>query len=117
MKFHSLETLIKSWSVQIWALVPVLATIDYSTTWIDGIIPEEYKAVVYAVLALIGLIARSIKQPKLQDSKIDKAAKDAAKAAVTEAIVDHSISVGTEKLKDVVTTEVKRRVANKINKL
>ena len=117
MKFHSLETLIKSWSVQIWALVPVLATIDYSTTWIDGIIPEEYKAVVYATLALIGLIARSIKQPKLQDSKIDKAAKDAAKEVVHEVIVERAIPEGAERVKDVVVTEVKRRVSNKIKKL
>ena len=116
MKFLSLETLIKSWSVQIWALVPVLATIDYSTTWIDSIIPEEYKAVVYAALALIGLIARSIQQPNLQDSKIDKAAKDAAKAVIHEVIVERAIPEGAEVVKDVVVNEVKRRVSNKINK-
>lgn len=65
MEFFKLSDLSKSWSVQIWSLVPVLATIDYSTTWIDAIIPEHYKPLVYASLALIGIFARTIKQPGL----------------------------------------------------
>lgn len=66
MKFFSLRQLMKSWSVQVWATVPILSTVDFSTTWLDGIIPEQYKPVVYGVLATLGLVARSIKQPKLK---------------------------------------------------
>ena len=33
MKFFTLKQLLQSWSVQVWALVPVLATIDYSATF------------------------------------------------------------------------------------
>lgn len=66
MQFFSLNQLLKSWSVQVWGLVPILATIDYSTTWLNTVIPEQYKPVVYGVLATIGLVARSIKQPKIK---------------------------------------------------
>ena len=66
MKFFTLKQLLQSWSVQVWSLVPVLATIDYSTTWLDSIVPEQYKPVVYGALATIGLVARSIKQPKIK---------------------------------------------------
>jgi len=66
MQFFSLNQLLKSWSVQVWGLVPILATIDYSTTWLDTIVPEQSKPVVYGVLATIGLVARSIKQPKIK---------------------------------------------------
>lgn len=66
MKFFTLKQLLQSWSVQVWSLVPVLATIDYSTTWLDTVIPEQYKPAVYGVLATIGLVARSIKQPKIK---------------------------------------------------
>ena len=66
MKFFTLKQLLQSWSVQVWSLVPVLATIDYSTTWLDTVIPEQYKPVVYGGLATIGLVARSIKQPKIK---------------------------------------------------
>lgn len=66
MKFFKLKDLLQSWSVQVWSLVPVLATIDYSTTWLDSIVPEQYKPVVYGALATIGLVARSIKQPEIK---------------------------------------------------
>ena len=66
MKFFTLKQLLQSWSVQVWSLVPVLATIDYSTTWLDTVIPEQYEPVVYGALATIGLVARSIKQPKIK---------------------------------------------------
>lgn len=66
MKFFTFKQLLQSWSVQVWSLVPVLATIDYSTTWLDSIVPEQYKPVVYGALATIGLVARSIKQPKIK---------------------------------------------------
>ena len=66
MKFFTLKQLLQSWSVQVWSSVPVLATIDYSTTWLDTVIPEQYKPVVYGVLATTGLVARSIKQPKIK---------------------------------------------------
>ncbi|QLD33172.1 hypothetical protein [Mannheimia varigena] len=65
MKFFSLKQLAKSWSVQAWAAATALATIDFSTTWIDGLIPQEHKPLVYAVLGAIGLIARAIQQPSL----------------------------------------------------
>lgn len=65
MKFFNLKELSQSWSVQVWGAVTTLATIDFSTTWIDGLIPQEYKPLVYAVLGAIGLIARAIRQPKL----------------------------------------------------
>lgn len=55
----------KSWSVQVWGATTALATIDFSTTWFDSIIPEPHKPLVYAVLGAIGLIARAIKQPNL----------------------------------------------------
>lgn len=66
MKFFTFKQLLQSWSVQVWSLVPALATIDYSTTWLDSIVPEQYKPVVYGALATIGLVARSIKQPKIK---------------------------------------------------
>ena len=66
MKFFTLKQLLQSWSVQVWSLVPVLATIDYSTTRLDTVIPEQYEPVVYGALATIGLVARSIKQPKIK---------------------------------------------------
>lgn len=66
MKFFTFKQLLQSWSVQVWSLVPALATIDYSTTWLDSIVPEQYKPVVYGVLATTGLVARSIKQPKIK---------------------------------------------------
>lgn len=65
MKFFNLKQLTKSWSVQVWSATTALATIDFSTTWLDGIIPEQHKPLVYAVLGAIGLIARAIKQPNL----------------------------------------------------
>lgn len=65
VQFFDWKVLVKSWSVQIWALVPILATIDYSTTWVDAYIPDHYKPALYGVLATIGLVARSMKQPKL----------------------------------------------------
>lgn len=65
MKFFNLKQLTKSWSVQVWGATTALATIDFSTTWLDGIIPEQHKPLVYAVLGAIGLIARAIKQPNL----------------------------------------------------
>lgn len=65
MKFFTLKQLLQSWSVRVWSLVPVLATIDYSTTWLDTVIPEQHKPLVYAILGAIGLVARAIKQPNL----------------------------------------------------
>lgn len=65
MKFFNLKQLAKSWSVQVWGATTALATIDFSTTWLDGIIPEQHKPLVYAVLGTIGLISRAIKQPNL----------------------------------------------------
>lgn len=65
MKFFNLKELSKSWSVQVWSAATALATIDFSTTWLDGIIPEQHKPLVYAVLGAVGLIVRAIKQPKL----------------------------------------------------
>lgn len=66
MNLISPKEFIKLWSVQIWSLVPILATIDFSTTWIDSFIPPDYKPLVYAFLAVIGLFARTIKQPNLE---------------------------------------------------
>ena len=66
MKFFTLKQLLQSWSVQFWGLVPVLATIDYNTTWLDSLVPEQYKPLVYGLLATLGLVARSIKQPKIK---------------------------------------------------
>lgn len=66
MKFFNLKELSQSWSVQVWGAVTALATIDFSTTWIDGLIPQEHKPLVYAVLGAIGLIARAVRQPKLE---------------------------------------------------
>lgn len=65
MKFFKLKDLAKSWSVQVWGATTALATIDFSTTWIDGFIPQEHKPLVYAVLGAIGLIVRAIQQPSL----------------------------------------------------
>lgn len=65
MQFFTSKEILKSWSVQIWSLVPILATIDFSTTWLDTIIPEHYKPLVYGGLAFLGIIARTVKQPKL----------------------------------------------------
>lgn len=66
MKFFTLKQLLQSWSVQIWGSVPILATIDYSTTWLDTVIPEQYKPLVYGALATSGLVARAVKQPKIK---------------------------------------------------
>lgn len=68
MQFFSKSEMVKSWSVQVWSLVPILATIDFSTTWLDMIVPVDYKPVVYGSLALLGIIARTIKQPKISGS-------------------------------------------------
>ncbi|MDH2997184.1 hypothetical protein A1D22_05800 [Pasteurellaceae bacterium LFhippo2] len=65
MKFFNLKELSKSWSVQVWSATTALATIDFSTTWLDNVIPEQHKPLVYAVLGAIGLIVRAIKQPNL----------------------------------------------------
>lgn len=65
MKLFKLKDLAQSWSVQVWGATTALATIDFSTTWLDGIIPEQHKPLVYAILGAIGLIARAIKQPNL----------------------------------------------------
>lgn len=65
MKFFNLKDLAKSWSVQVLTATTALATIDFSTTWLDGILPEQHKPLVYAILGAIGLIARAIKQPGL----------------------------------------------------
>lgn len=53
MKFFTLKQLLQSWSVQIWGLVPILATIDYNTTWLDSLVPEQYKPLVYGLLATL----------------------------------------------------------------
>lgn len=65
MKLFKLKDLAQSWSVQVWGVATALATVDFSTTWIDNIIPEQHKSLVYAVLGAIGLIARAIQQPNL----------------------------------------------------
>ena len=65
MKLFNFKDVAKSWSTQVFALIGGLATVDLSTTWIDGLIPEHYKPAVYAVLAAIGVVVRTIKQPKL----------------------------------------------------
>lgn len=65
MKLFNLKDLAKSWSVQVLTATTALATIDFSTTWLDGILPEQHKPLVYAILGAIGLIARAIKQPGL----------------------------------------------------
>lgn len=65
MRLFNLKDLAKSWSVQVLTATTALATIDFSTTWIDNIIPEQHKPLVYAVLGAIGLIVRAIKQPNL----------------------------------------------------
>lgn len=62
MKFFKLKDYLKSWSVQVWGTTTALATIDSSTTWLDNIIPEQYKPVVYSVLGAVGLVVRAIKQ-------------------------------------------------------
>lgn len=69
MKFFNLKELSQSWSVQVWGAATALATIDFSTTWIDGLVPQEYKPLVYAILGSVGLIARAIRQPKLTKGK------------------------------------------------
>lgn len=65
MKFFNLKHYFKSWSV--WAMTALtgLTTIDASTTWLNDVIPENFKPVVYAGLGFIGLLLRAIKQPKL----------------------------------------------------
>lgn len=65
MKLFNLKDLAKSWSVQVLTVTTALATIDFSTTWLDSLIPEQHKPLVYAILGAIGLIARAIKQPGL----------------------------------------------------
>ena len=65
MKFFNLKDLAKSWSVQVLTATTALATIDFSTTWLDSLIPEQHKPLAYAILGAIGLIARAIKQPGL----------------------------------------------------
>lgn len=67
MKFYDAKYLLKTWSVRVWSLVPLLATIDYSTTWLDGVVDPQYKPVVYGILAAIGLFARGVQQPRLHE--------------------------------------------------
>lgn len=66
MQFFKFKDYSKSWSVWAMSSLTGLATIDFSTTWLDGVIPEQYKPVVYGALSLIGLVVRAIKQPKLK---------------------------------------------------
>lgn len=62
MKLFKLKDLVKSWSVQVWGANTALATADYYTNWLDALVPEKYKPLMYAVLGAIGLVARAIKQ-------------------------------------------------------
>ena len=66
MELFKLKDVAKSWSTWAFGVIGGFATLDFSTTWIDGLIPEHYKPAVYAVLAAIGVIVRTIKQPKLK---------------------------------------------------
>lgn len=65
MKLFAFKDVLKSWSIWAFGAIGGLATVDLSTTWIDGVIPEAYKPAAYAVLAAIGIVVRTIKQPKL----------------------------------------------------
>lgn len=62
MQFFKLKDYLKSWSVWAMSGIAGFATLDFSTTFLDQFIPEQYKPVVYAGLAFLGLIVRSIKQ-------------------------------------------------------
>lgn len=62
MKFFKFKDYLHSWSVWAMGASAGLATIDFSTTWVDALIPTEYKAVVYAGLSFLGLLVRSVKQ-------------------------------------------------------
>ena len=66
MKLFPLKQLLQFWSVRIWSTVPVLATVDYSTTGLDSLVPEHFKPIIYGLLAVVGLLARSIKQPNIK---------------------------------------------------
>ena len=65
MQLFKIKDVLKSWSTWSFGAIGGLATVDLSTTWFDGVIPEHYKPAVYAVLAAIGVVVRTIKQPKL----------------------------------------------------
>lgn len=66
MKFFTVKQLSQSWSVWVLSALAGLTTVDFSTTWLDGLIPTEYKPVVYAGLSFLGLVVRTIKQPKIK---------------------------------------------------
>lgn len=64
MNFFKFKDYARSWSVWAMSAISAFATIDFSTTWLDGVVPEEHKPLVYGVLGVIGLFVRSIKQTK-----------------------------------------------------
>jgi hypothetical protein len=65
MEFFKFKDVLRSWSTWAFGAIGGLSTIDLSTTWLDGVIPAHYKPAVYAVLAAVGVIVRTIKQPTL----------------------------------------------------
>nr|DAE98528.1 MAG TPA: hypothetical protein [Bacteriophage sp.] len=67
MQLFNFKDVAKSWSTWAFGAIGGLATVDLSTTWLNSVIPEHYKPAVYAVLAAIGVVVRTIKQPKLSN--------------------------------------------------
>lgn len=65
MKFFNAKDYWRSWSVWTTSALTALATVDLSTTWVDALIPEKHKPLVYAVFGAVTLIVRAIKQPNL----------------------------------------------------
>lgn len=66
LEFFKAKDYLKSWSVWAMGAIGGFATLDFSSTYLDSIVPEQYKPVVYGALTAIGLVARSIKQPKIK---------------------------------------------------
>lgn len=66
MKFHSFKKLLQSYSTWILSTVTVVPVLDDKVEFIHNLLPEEYKHWFIAGLGIIGLVARAIRQPKLE---------------------------------------------------
>lgn len=62
MTLFKFKDYVKSWSVWAMGAIGGFATLDFSSTYLDSIMPEQYKPIVYAGLSFLGLVVRAIKQ-------------------------------------------------------
>lgn len=62
MQLFKFKDYIKSWSTWVLGVVTVVPVLDANVEAVANFLPEHWKPYFVAVLGIIGLIARSIKQ-------------------------------------------------------